>query len=258
METINALQQFGLNEKQAGVYRVCLELGSASVQKIARKAGVERTNAYYVLENLERLGLVSRTTKNRKTVFAALNPQNLESILIKQKIQLEHQLDDKKEKLAILLPQLQALYQSAGLKPKITFYEGREGIKIIFWQTLKKGVKEILYLWPAKDMMEILGREDVEKYIEERIALKIKSKVLRVKAKEIIYKKSGHGQQYLRELRFVPPYLDFNLGLMIYKDKVAIIFSKQEDFALLIESQEFAKLQKALFESLWKISGGLG
>lgn len=257
METINALQQFGLNEKQTKVYLAILELGQAPVQKIAKKAGIERTNTYYVLENLERLGLVSRTIKNNKTVFTALNPQNLEGIFAKQKAQLEHQLDDKKEKLAILLPQLQALYQSAGPKPKITFYEGREGIKIIFWQTLKKGVKEILYLWPAKDMLEILGREDVERYIEKRIALKIKAKVLRVKAKEMIYKKSGQGQLYLRELRFVPSYLDFNLGLMIYEDKVAIIFSKQEDFALLIESAEFAKLQKALFESLWKTSGYL-
>ena len=258
MEIIKALQEFGLNQKQAVVYLACLELGSASAQKIARKAGVERTNAYYVLENLERLGLVSRTIKNNKTVFTALNPQNLEGNLAKQKAQLEHQWDEKNEKLITLLPQLQALYQSAGPKPKITFYEGREGIKTIFWQTLKKGLKEILYLWPAKNMMEILGREDVEKYIEERIALKIKAKVLRIKSKEIIYKKSGHGQQYLRELRFVPPYLDFNLGLIIYEDKVAIIFSKQEDFALLIESQEFTKLQKALFESLWKISGNLG
>lgn len=45
MDIIASLRQFGLNEKQAKVYLACLELGSASVQKIAKKAGVERTNA---------------------------------------------------------------------------------------------------------------------------------------------------------------------------------------------------------------------
>lgn len=254
MEIVNQLKQFGLNEKQARVYLACLELGFGSAQNIAKRAGVERSNTYYVLEGLEKQGIVSRAIKNNKQVYAVLNPNNLEKILERERRKSENTIEEKKEELVGLLPQLQALYKTVGAKPKITFYEGIEGIKNVFWQGLQKGTKEILYLWPAKDMAEILGIKEIEKFIEKRIALKIKAKVIRIKSKEIIYRKSGPGDRYLRNLRFAPDRVDFSLGIIIYENVVAIIFSKEENFALMIESTEFAKLQRELFESLWRIS----
>lgn len=199
-------------------------------------------------------GLISRTLKNQRQVFVALNPKNLARILEKQKSKFETAHKEKRQKLADLIPELSAFYQTAGPKPKMTFYEGVEGIKTVFWQSLNTKTKEILYLWSAKDMAEILGREEVEEYIEKRIKLKIQAKVIRIRSKEIVYKKSGAGSQYLRELRFAPHYVDFSLALIIYEDKVGIIFSKQENFALLIESEEFAKLQRQLFSALWNVS----
>ena len=40
MDIQKALQQFGLNEKQAKVYLASLELGSTTIRRIADKAGV--------------------------------------------------------------------------------------------------------------------------------------------------------------------------------------------------------------------------
>ncbi|OZB03942.1 MAG: transcriptional regulator TrmB, partial [Rhizobiales bacterium 39-66-18] len=40
----------------------------------------------------------------------------------------------------------------------------------------------------------------------------------------------------------------------VYDDKVAIISSKRENYGLVIESEDFARLQTALFETLWSLS----
>lgn len=53
--TINkSLEQLGLVGKKADVYLASLELGSASVIEIAKKAGVKRTTCYDILFELEK------------------------------------------------------------------------------------------------------------------------------------------------------------------------------------------------------------
>jgi len=48
----NVLIEYGLSQNQAKVYLACLELGSATVQKISRQAGLPRTTCYQIIETL--------------------------------------------------------------------------------------------------------------------------------------------------------------------------------------------------------------
>ena len=63
MKIENVLKAYGLNEKQIKVYLACLELGSASVQKISQKSGLIRTTVYEVLETLKQRGFTSSFLK---------------------------------------------------------------------------------------------------------------------------------------------------------------------------------------------------
>jgi len=48
------LQEQGMSEKEALIYLVTLELGSAPASTIARKANIKRVTTYAILRDLER------------------------------------------------------------------------------------------------------------------------------------------------------------------------------------------------------------
>jgi hypothetical protein len=52
-------------------------------------------------------------------------------------------------------------------------------------------------------------------------------------------------------VRFASPDFVFTMTSYIYDNKVAIISSRRENFAMTIESAEFAAMQRNLFEALW-------
>src|SRR3989344_7822284 len=118
IENLEALQKFGLSEKEARVYIANLELGNSLAGEIAIKANLPRTLVYDILERLIDLGLASYAIKNNKKYFQASNPEELSRIL--------------KEKLfsvSKILPKLKELQKLEGHKrPKVEIFEGKEGM----------------------------------------------------------------------------------------------------------------------------------
>ncbi|MCF7835696.1 MAG: helix-turn-helix domain-containing protein [Candidatus Marinimicrobia bacterium] len=82
---ISKLKQLGLSEKEAKVYLASLELGEATVQEIAKQAGVNRPTTYVQIEKLTKMGLMSSVEKEGKKYFNAEEPNQLLKILEKQK-----------------------------------------------------------------------------------------------------------------------------------------------------------------------------
>lgn len=54
-----------------------LEHGASGVNEVAKKAGVNRSSAYVVLENLAKKGLVGISGNNIKTRYIAASPETL-------------------------------------------------------------------------------------------------------------------------------------------------------------------------------------
>jgi len=81
MELKKALNQIGLEEKEAEVYLAALELGPATIQDIARKSEINRTTVYQMLKNLKSQGLISETTSGKRKLILAAEPANLKRIL---------------------------------------------------------------------------------------------------------------------------------------------------------------------------------
>ena len=65
MKLEKVLENYGLTKKQALLYITCLELGSASVYKIAKKANLSRSTCYEVLEILREKKLVTIFQKKK-------------------------------------------------------------------------------------------------------------------------------------------------------------------------------------------------
>jgi predicted transcriptional regulator len=74
MEIVDVLKTAGLDEKEAQVYLGLLELGTASVQLIASKAGLKRPTTYLILDSLQAKGMVSIIPRAKKSSLHGREP----------------------------------------------------------------------------------------------------------------------------------------------------------------------------------------
>ncbi len=236
------LASLGLDEKEQRFYLAALQLGSAPVTEIANRAGVTRTSGYDLLERLERRGLVNQINGNGARHVVAEDP----SVLISHWEQTRGILDT-------LVPELRSLFNAAHNKPRIRFYEGAEGIQKVLWETLECQSGTLLGILSMHELLEVPGVKGMQDYIAERVKRGIKLKVLRSASRETgpIWPASA---EELRELRFAPDTIDLGMTMYIHDNTVSYVSSKRENYGLVIESREFAELNKGLFHGLWTIS----
>jgi len=174
MDIATVLQAVGLNENQVAVYITLLQMGSGEIQDIARKSGVKRTTAYSVLDVLMQEGLVSFVQKGAHREYFAEDPRKLPKLLEEEK----RRLNRKQERITEALPELASLYNAHATKPKIRFYEGIDGIKQMFEETLElKSGTEMLAFSSAESIHEYL-RDYVPYYLEQRVAKGIRQRAI--------------------------------------------------------------------------------
>jgi len=58
----------------------------------------------------------------------------------------------------------------------------------------------------------------------------------------------------MREIRYAPKGMTWDMGYWMYDDKVAFISSQKELFGFVVHSRDFANLMRAQFHALWQIS----
>ncbi len=232
------LENIGLADKEAKVYLSALELGSSPVSKIAAKAKINRVTTYDILEKLVKKGLINFFIKNKIKFFSATDPETMVS-----------EFKKRATELANALPDLKRLHGDT-IHPHVRYFEGLEGIKAIYADTLSSkseilnycDSQEIRSLWPTYD----------QEYVSERVKKKIS---LRGIAPDDEYGKRVHenDQESLREIRLVSKEkFNFTNEINIYDDKVAIISFKDELIGMIIESHEIAQTQRAIFAMAWE------
>ncbi len=242
MKLNDVLENIGLSEKGATIYLATLELGDSPASDIALRAKLNRVTAYDILKKLIKRGFISSYIKNQVTYFAATDPE-----LIREDYRSKYM--DLKE----ALPSLRRLHGKTS-HPKIRYYEGLEGIKKVYSDTLKSKT-ELLNYADSKSIRQHWPEYD-EEYVKDRIKRRI---YLRGIAPEDEFGKEvvGDNKSSHREIRLVKagPF-SFANEINIYDDKVAIIsFGKDEIVGMIIESPEIANTQRAIFMMAWEFAG---
>ncbi|MDD5146556.1 MAG: helix-turn-helix domain-containing protein [Candidatus Pacebacteria bacterium] len=240
MQNINTLRGLGLSDNEAKVYLAALELGQATVQELGKKSDVKRTTVYTALEGLKEKGLVSQIKKGAKTFFVAEKPENLLA------------LSERRYKaLKEVLPELKSIYNIPGIKPRVKFFEGREGYLAVYENILKEKPKEILAIASYENFVKHIDLTYEEGWTNRRIKSGIKLRWLDFKT-ERVQEKAIEGEKALREVHYLPSAFLFTSTMFIYSDKIAIVSGKQKEFiAVVIENSEFYQMFKQLFEMLW-------
>lgn len=240
----NQLINLGFSDKEAGVYLALLELGPSSTTEISRKAGINRTTGYDILESLAGDGLVNTLGETKIQKFVAENPDKV-IIYLENKIK---QGEERLKQAYNLLPELFSIYNTED-KPKVKYYEGLDRIKEAFEDTLTSK-EEILAFAVGGEAIESVGQKYVEDYINKRVNMGIKIRTITPSDRDSLNIVSKNKDQ-LRESVIIPKdQYYFSVETDIYDNKVLNI-SWKEKFAVLIESKEIADAQKKVFELSW-------
>lgn len=239
------LQNLGLSEKEAKIYLAALELGPETAQNIARKTGVNRATTYAQIDSLKKHGLVSEIERDGKTLFMAESPDRLLSLFNS----LEKELNFKKDEISRVLPVLTNLFKNAGERPKVRFYEGKEGVLAINEEFLKVKNKTVESIINLDKLFEMFPNYEDE-YSSQRIAKGIKSKVIYTRNDGPV---SGDtDEKKLREAKFIP-FDKFPLAaqITIFDNKVSLMTYRVQPINVIIESDEIASSIRALFNFFW-------
>jgi HTH-type transcriptional regulator, sugar sensing transcriptional regulator len=244
MITQKQLINLGFNSKEAGVYLALMELGPSTAAEIARKAKINRTTGYDILESLAGDGLVFLTGEAKIKKYAAESPEKVIKFLENKIRKITEQIGEAQN----LLPQLLSIY-NAKEKPKVKFFSGGEGMKEAMEDTLT-AQGEILAYAIGDDVLQALSEEYVKDYFKKRVAKNISIRAIGPDTEEdraIIL----NDKQELRTSLLVPKdKFYFSTETDIYNNKI-LIASWREKFAVIIESNEIAESQKKVFELAW-------
>lgn len=245
------IDNLGLNQNEALVYQALLELGPARVSSISKKAGLNRTTSYDILNRLMLHGLVAPASGiGTRRKYVAEHPTRLVQHLERQQKKAERALALVREKL----PELALLYKTVQ-KPSIKFFEGTEGLKQIYEETLKSK-EEILCILDCEGFESELLESWSTHYVRKRAKLKIQERVLGFETpKTVAWLENYPASKKYTHYKYIPrgTFPFFYTEMNIFDDKVMIALLKQPNrMGILIQSQQFADILKAMFELIWK------
>lgn len=245
------LQKIGLSPKEIQVFLSASELHLATAYEIAKRAKLKRTTAYAILDQLEQKKFVSSIKKKSKKIFAPISPHSL--------IDRANERIEEAKTVATyfheLAPLLQNISERHPSKPNVVYYQNRDGIRDLHNEMLHDNQnKTMYYLTAVENIEKVIGKTFFTNWINRRVAQNTKSVGIRNKSKEIALPTYNEKENFLRDYRLAPSWVNLPLGLYICGNKVAIISSEKESFGLLIESPEYSILMKSLFDALWQLS----
>ncbi|HEX7259664.1 MAG TPA: helix-turn-helix domain-containing protein, partial [Candidatus Saccharimonadia bacterium] len=186
-EIISQVEELGLSNKEARVYIANLMLGPAGVQQIADASGIKRVTTYVILESLVNLGLVSQTSKAKKTLFNAESPEHLRRLLQRR----EQSLQDQKQQLEELMPELKNMKSLPKDVPSVKFYDSAEGIrtamKTVIDEARADGVKQLYGMSNLDQLHAFFPEIAAESSNPERVAAGIASQYIYTSTRGRVY-----------------------------------------------------------------------
>lgn len=180
MDINQTLKEFWLSDNQIEVYLVLLKLNSAPASSIARNTSIKRASIYPIIESLIDQWLVAQHLSWESKYFSAIHPE-----------ELQRQEETKLEKLKEKIPELVAMMWSFNNKPKLTYFEGTEGLKKLYKETLTSKEPIRAFLWTIvldAEMKNFLNND----YLPARIKAGLRAHVLIPESKQLAKDYSAH------------------------------------------------------------------
>ncbi|MDB5195098.1 MAG: transcriptional regulator TrmB [Parcubacteria group bacterium] len=239
-----ALVVLGLSRKEAAVYISLLELGLSTVSQISRKAAINRATGYVILDSLITKGLVSISGKEPKQEYVAESPDNLAALFEAE----QKEAKEKEVKARELSLQLKSI-QKVGDRPQVRFYEGTDGIKAVFEDSLTAKSGSIIAYTSIEDQHVSIPNYFPE-YYQRRKRNKIFMRSIFPDTPMGRARQDANENEY-RESVLVPAITyGIHSAINVYDNKL-MIASFREKLGIIVESEEIADAMKKIFELAW-------
>lgn len=238
------LKKLGFSAKECRVYIASFKLGPQPASVIARKLKMNRVTIYIILKNFVSRGFAKMIVKGGVQFFSVISPR-----------ELANYTETKSEEWKALsneflknIPKFLQYNQYSQALPKVSFYEGIEGIKEVYNNTLSGG-HEILGFLTVERIPKELKDYFKNVYIPKRVKKKIKCRMILSDSRRAQrYTKSD--RKYLRKTYILPKkHMPFETEISIYgKDCVAIIaFTRTDSNAVVIQNKRVYNTCKSIF-----------
>ncbi len=237
----SALRRLQLSENEQTVYLSLLTEGQATARTLAARTGITRPSVYDQLKSLRQLGIVHELDIDGKAHFAAAAIKHLEALLNDQIDRLEQSRDFLKTSLPSLGDSLQTT------DPKIRFFEGSEGVKQLLKDIMWHDSQTLSIIWSTDSMNQVFDQAFLNWFDERRAKRHLVINALVTTCTSLFSQLPDDKQQILKS-KPIP-----EMATIIYSSKVAQISSHAEAFGFIVESSEYAALQKLQFETLLQI-----
>ncbi len=246
-EIAKKLVPLGLTEKEAQVYIALLQLGRASAYSVATKSGLKKSTTYVILGQLIEKGLAIEVPREKKQLFAPRSPEDFVT-------KAEQQLQSVKR----LLPELSSLYRNLDIsKARTMYFEGISGMRQALWYKEKelRGKEIVGFFASAKTASPetiLLFDEWNEDAVKNNTGMRGFSVVADEDDKfirKLIQKYKGSP---LKNIKFLPSeFYKADVSIDAGEDFVRIDLIGAEQIVI-VESIEFAKMFRQIFEMCWK------
>lgn len=235
------LKKAGLNKTQAKSYLTLITRGKLTPRQLAEELGESRTNAYMVLDQLQKMGLIRLSESDKVQTYLPANPVALERLVESRRTRaVETETEIKAQ-----LPQLLDYFYTYQNQPGVRFFTGKEGIIKMYQDQLR--VRKDIYFIRSEGDINLLG-DKIYQILEKRQKLGIKVYGIEEGSEKLTKYSQENDKRLGREMTFYPvgSYTD-PVNIYTYGDKTAIISFGTEVVGTIIESPQIAEAMRSIF-----------
>jgi len=239
------LQKLDISPTAAKVYMALLELGSATADKIANRAGTYKANVYEALTKLQEIGLSSYIREGNKKLFIPTNPIKLPQIIDNINEKQQSKMNELKKDLKNIMPDLASKYKSVKEKELFEIYRGRKAFKAAINEILKEKPK----LWKGFGNFQVQEAfpNEYPKWFK-----KVPFRLFSTKTDKVLKLKKEAEKTSDVKVTWIPDEVYMPIVWVVFGSNVLIIIYEPDLIMMRIKSEKVVKTYSSQFDYLWK------
>lgn len=236
------LAEIGLSGLEGACYLALLKQSPRRASELSKKLDVPKATILAALYRLsDGMGIIKKAKKKNSFSFLVEDAKDLIGYLERK----EARIKNSKSEIENILPELRSIQNYEIKKPKIYYYEGKEGIKQAFEKILEEADEVIGYGSNEDDYKYLpeLYPHYYDRRVERKIPVKAIIPALPFNIQETLKNELAHQ----RKTHLVPKEWNYPVQINAYKD-TAVFYSLEESFAIIVKSKPIADCLKKVFE----------
>lgn len=245
------LSKTGWNENEILIYSTLLEKGSMKLADLSKETAIATSTIQYSVKQLITKRVIEKFYVNNKPVYRASDVEQLRKWMKGYGKQYEQM------KIAVNNWIENYDFNPNIYTPKVRFFEGVKQVQNSYDQVLKEIQEPLivnhLYInyTPQNEIMSFFEGSFIPNRLKKNIAFKSVA-VATDFARYFLKRNDEHN----RDLKMINEAVDLHLNteINVYDNCVhSVTFDHKSAFAMIIEDQSMAELQKGMIEKLWSM-----